>query len=273
MKTSAGAFVIYAAMNLSPALGQSPVDSAIVAAQGSTMTGSIVGCIRDTTQQPLPGATVVATGNVIQRSTVTDVTGCYELKDLPLALYRVTARLAAFDNVTRDRLIVGPADPTRLDLTMRLSPICECVNVPGSLAEHWDHAVAVFHLRLADSEPGPSTPQGYYRHSGSVIRILKQPAGFHSLAVSVLQNQRSGTPGPYDVGQELVAFMESSEWNAYQITNDEPGLAVAPGSGSPAIAFLVRDGRIQRAPPGFSRYLGMSIDSFVEELLAISRRK
>ena len=80
MKTSAGAFVIYAAMNLSPALGQSPVDSAIVAAQGSTMTGSIVGCIRDTTQQPLPGATVVATGNVIQRSTVTDVTGCYELK-------------------------------------------------------------------------------------------------------------------------------------------------------------------------------------------------
>ena len=218
------------------------------------MAGSIVGCILDTTRQPLPGVTVVAKADGTQRSTVSDGAGCYELRDLPLALYRVTARLAAFDNVTRDRLIVRPADPTRLDLTMRLSPICECVSVPGSLAEQWNHAVAVFHLRLADPEPGPSTPQGYYRHSGKVIRILKQPAGFHSLAVSVLQNQRSGTSGPYDVGQELVAFLESSEWNAYQITkNDEPGLAVVPGSDSPAIAFLVRDGRIQRVPPGFSQ--------------------
>src|SRR5262245_4594488 len=91
--------------------------AAIVAAQGSTTTGSIVGCILDTMQQPLPGATVVAKADGmgrIQRSAVTDGAGCYELKDLPLALYRVTVRLAAFDNVTRDRLIVGPAHPRAL---------------------------------------------------------------------------------------------------------------------------------------------------------------
>src|SRR5262245_53758122 len=90
--------------------------AAIVAAQGSTMTGSIAGCVLDTMQQPLAGATVAAKVDgmqLIQRSTVTDAGGCYELKDLPLALYRVTARLAAFDNVTRDRLIVGPAHATR----------------------------------------------------------------------------------------------------------------------------------------------------------------
>src|SRR5262249_20434769 len=114
--------------------------------------------------------------------------GCYELKDLPLALYRVTVRLAAFDNVTRDRLIVGPAHPTRLDITMRLSPICECISAAGGLAERWDHAAAVLHLRLSDSEPGPSIPQGYYRHLATVIGILKPPpAGLRSNAMFLLQ--------------------------------------------------------------------------------------
>src|SRR5262249_45594151 len=146
----------------------------VVAAQGTTMTASIAGCILDTMQQPLPGATVVAKADGmqrIQRSTVTDGAGCYELKDLPLALYRVTARLLAFDNVTRDRLIVAPAHAARLDITMRLSPICECVAATGGLAEQWDHAAAVLHLRLADSEPAPSIPQGYYRHLATVIGI------------------------------------------------------------------------------------------------------
>lgn len=293
MKICAAAFVISLAMNVSPVMGQSLADvsrpgfapagaaididrrprpaALIVAAQGSTMTGSIVGCIGDTAQQPLPGATVVAKGNGLQRSTVTDGAGCYELKDLPLALYRVTVRLTGYDNVTHDRLIVGPAQATRLDLTTRLSRICECIGVPGGLGEQWNHAAGVLHLRLADSEPGSSTPQGYYRHFATVIRILKRPAGLRSDAVFVLQNQRSGTSGPYDVGQELVAFLESSESNAFQITNDEPGLA--GGGEAPAIAFLVQDGRIQRAPPGFSEYLGMSIDSFLEELRTLSRRQ
>jgi len=246
--------------------------AAIVAAQGSTMTGSIVGCIRDTTQQPLPGATVVARGHGTQLSTVTDGAGCYELKDLPLALYRVTARLTGYDNVTHDQLIVAPARATRLDLTTRLSPICECVSVTGGLPEQWNHAAAVFHLRLADSEPGPTTPQGYYRHLATVIRILKRPAGLRSDSIFLLQNQRSGASDPYSVGQELVAFLESSESDAYQITNDDPGLA-AGGGDAAAIAFLVQDGRIQRAPPGFSQYLGVSIDSFLEELRTLSRRQ
>jgi hypothetical protein len=271
MKVCAAAFVTCVAMNVSPVTGQN-LTAAIVAAQGTTMTGSIVGCFLDSIQRPLPGATVVVKGDGVERSTVTDGAGCYEFKDLPLALYRVIARLAGFDNVTRDRLIVAPAQATRLDLTTRLSPICECVGVAGGLAEHWNHAAAVLHLRLADSEPGASTRQGYYRHFATVIRILKRPADLRSDTMFVLQNQRSGTSGPYDVGQELVAFLESSD-SDYRIVNDEPGLVVQRGSDTPAMAFLVKDGRIQRAPPGFSQYLGMSIDSFLEELRTLSRRQ
>jgi hypothetical protein len=89
----------------------------------------------------------------------------------------------------------------------------------------------------------------------------------------VIQNQRSGVPGPFDVGQELVAFLESSGAEAFRITNDEPGLAVPTGSRDPSMAFLVQDGRIQRAPSEFSQYVGMPIAAFLDELRTLSRRK
>jgi hypothetical protein len=228
----------------------------------------------DTLRQKLPGATVVAKGGGVQRTTVADSDGCYELKDLPPASYRVTARLAGFDNVTRDRLVVAPSTATRLDLSTRVSSMCECVRVGGAtLADQWDHADAVLHVRLTDSEPTSSTPQGYYRHRATVLSAAKQPTGPRPAAIFVLQNQRSGVPGPYDVGQELVAFLESSGSDAFLITNDEPGLAVATGSHDPSMVFLVQDGRIQRTPSEFSRYVGTPIDSFLEELRTLSRRK
>jgi hypothetical protein len=241
-----------------------------LAAQGSSAAGSIVGCVSDTTRQRVPGATVVAKGAGIQRITVADSAGCYEMKDLPPSSYRVTARLEGFDNVTRDRLVVAPSTATRLDFTMHISTICECIRFTGSMAEHWDRADAVLHVRLSDSEPEPSTPQGLYRHSATVVNALKQPAGFRPATTFVLQNQRGGTPVPYDVGQELVAFLGSSGSNTFLITNDEPGLGRTEDL---AMAFLVRDGRIQRAPLEFSRYVGMSIDSLLDELRTLSRRK
>jgi hypothetical protein len=246
--------------------------AAVMAApQESGTAGSIVGCMSDMLQR-LPGVTVAAVGSGVKRTTVADSAGCYELKDLPPASYRVTARLEGFDNVTRDRVVVAPSTPTRLDLKTQVSAICECVRAVGSLADFRDRADAVLHVRLSDSEPAPSTPRGYYRHSATVIEAVKQPAGPGAATIFVLQNQRSGTPDPYDVGQELVAFL-SSDSNGFFITNDEPGLAVPTGSVDHSMVFLVWDDRIQRAPPEFSRYVGTTIRSFLEELRARSRRR
>ena len=237
----------------------------MAAAQEPGPAGSIVGCVSDTRGQRLPGVMVVARAGGNERTTVADSAGCYELKDVPPASYRVTARLQGFDNVTRDRLVVAPSTPTRLDFNTPISPICECVLVERGLAEHWVHADAVLHLRLSDSEPAPSTPPGYYRHSASVIGAVKQPAGPSPRTLFVLQNQRSGAPDPYEVGQELVAFLESAGVKTFRITNDEPRLA--------AMVFLVRDHRIQRAPSEFSRYVGMPIGVFLDELRALPRRR
>jgi hypothetical protein len=245
----------------------------MVAPQASVTSSSIKGCMSDVQSQPVPGATVVAKGGGVERNTVADKAGCYELTDLPPATYRVTARLAGFDNVTRDRLVVGSSTPRRLDFTMRVSSICECVRVTGGLAEQWAHADAILHVRLSESEAVASTPQGYYRHATTVITALKEPEGGRPGPVFVIQNQRSGMSGPYEVGQELVVFLESSGVSTFRITNDEPGLAVPTASHNPSMAFLVQGGRIQRAPPEFSSHVGKPVAAFLDELRTLSTRK
>jgi hypothetical protein len=223
-------------------------------------------------KQRLPGVTIVAKTARVQRTTTADAGGCYELRDLPVGSYRVTARLAGFDNVTRDGVSIVPANVARLDFAMRVSPICECVRLGGTtLAEQWDDADAVLHVRLAASEPSPTTPAGYYRHVATVLDALKKPVGPLSAPVFVFQNQRSAAGGPYDIDQELVMFLKSKGPSEFAITNDEPGLAVPPGSSDPAVVFVVEDGRIQRSPSELSRYTGMSLVAFLEELRVVSR--
>ncbi|PYQ96532.1 MAG: hypothetical protein DMF97_15290 [Acidobacteria bacterium] len=224
--------------------------------------------------QRLPGVTVVAKTGRVQRTTTVDASGCYELRDLPTGSYRVTARLAGFDNVTRDGVTIAPTGVARMDFAMRVSAICECVRLGGTtLAEQWDYADAVLHVRLSASEPQLTTPVGYYRHAATVLNVLKKPVGPLTTPVFVLQNQRSAAAGLYDIDQELVMFLKSHGSGGFAITNDEPGLAVARGSYDPATVFLVQDSRIQRAPSEFSRYVEMRLDVFLEELRALSGGK
>jgi hypothetical protein len=82
--------------------------------------------------QRLPGIFVVAKSGRASKTTTTDAGGCYELKDLPIGSYRVTAGLTGFDNVTRDGVTITPGRVERLDFAMRTSPMCECVHVGGS---------------------------------------------------------------------------------------------------------------------------------------------
>ena len=62
---------------------------------------------------------------------MTDAGGRYELRDLPIGSYRVTARLAGFDNVTRDGVTIAPACRPSTDFAMRVSAICECLRMGG----------------------------------------------------------------------------------------------------------------------------------------------
>jgi hypothetical protein len=221
----------------------------------------------DTTTQRVPGATIVAKSNGLLRTTEADTAGCYELKDLTPGSYRVTARLLGFDNVTRDGVVLTRATVTHLDFTLRQSWRCECVRIvpPRTLAQEWAQADAVVHLRISDPEPGTNPrPWPNYRHGATILKAMKQhPAVGHAgTTIGVFEQQENGAPGPYDVGQELVAFLHwSPETNAFT------GLGT-DCCDNPSIVFVVRDGRIQSAPPAYVRYVGMRIDPFLEELRA-----
>jgi hypothetical protein len=65
-------------------------------------------------------------------------------------------------------------------------------------------------------------------------------------------------------------FLKS--WDGdFVITDDDPGRA-SGNDDPPAIAFLIQNGRIDHAPPGFERYVGRRITVFLDELRALSRR-
>jgi len=176
--------------------------------------------------------------------------------------------------VTRDGVMIAAAAVARMDVTMRPSPICDCVHVGGeTLATQWEHADAVLHVRVWPPDAQSEPQIGFYRHLATVIDILKAPAGQLTLPIFVFQNQRSAAPGPYDVGQEIVLFLDRGRAGTFAITNDVPELAGTTGSGEPAMAFVIEENRIQRAPSGFSQYVGMPLTDFLDQLRAFPRRK
>jgi len=244
----------------------------LLTAQASSTTGVIAGCVTDPIMQRLRGTTIVATGAGVKRTTMADTSGCYELRDMPPGAYRVTARLLGFNNVTHDRVAVSGATVTELDFTTRPSPICECIAPVGpTLTEQWNYADVVVHVRLSESRPEPAARSGYYRHVATVLDALKLPSGgVLRSPTSVLQNQEWGLRDPYDVGQEAVLFLKS--WDGeFVIAYDNPGLKI--GEEIPATAFLIQNGRIDHAPPGFDGYVGKRIAVFLDELRALSRRR
>jgi len=225
----------------------------------SQQTGSIAGCIVDAMRQPLPGVTVAATGESVRGTTETNTLGCYNLKGLAPGTYRLTVRLAGFGNVTRDKVAVTPAAPASVDLTMQVSPLCDCPLVTRTLAEHVAAAAAVLHVRITGPQGGQPEGAWYYQHAAAVLHTIKAASELPS-TIALQQDQSNGMPLPYDVDVEMVALLEPSQ-GAYRIVNANPSVG-----NSGTMVFLVRDGRIVQAPAEFSRYVGMTLDSFMYEL-------
>ncbi len=228
-------------------------------------TSSLLGCVFDTMAYPIPGTTIVARGGGVERTTRTDDTGCYMLKQLPSASYRVTARVQGFDNATYDR-VVGHAD-----FMLHISRMCDCVRMelPQTLPEAWERAGAVIYLRLSEADPRTPAQPYYYRHVGAVLEVLKaDPVGGPTGGTTaVLEHQENNAPPPLAAGQEVVVFTSwVSDFNAF----------VALGADccdNPEVAFNVVDGRIRQAPAPLSGYVGMEIGRFLQELRFAARAR
>jgi hypothetical protein len=98
-------------------------------AQEATLSGTIT----DTTDAIVPGVTVTAQ-NVESGNTftgVSDVTGNYRISAIRPGIYKVTAELAGFATVTRDRVELQVSQNAQLNLKMTLASLSETLTVSG----------------------------------------------------------------------------------------------------------------------------------------------
>lgn len=228
-------------------------------------TGSITGCIVDAMHKPLPGATLVATGESVRGTTEANTLGCYNLKGLPPGKYRVTARFPGSTNVTQDNVTVPARDGAPRDFTLKTSGRCECVIVRGSLADVMKQSDAVLHVRITGPLEGQREGSEYYQHAATVLHSIKFPGLAAPATVPLLQDQAAGSPVPYDVDQEMVVFLRSFEKRGFVIVNGAIELN-RDNKEKAALVFAVRDGQIVETPSDFSKYVGTTLDSFLYEL-------
>jgi hypothetical protein len=234
--------------------------------------GTIAGCVRDVTGEAIPGATIAARARGIQRTTTSDRSGCFELRELAPGPYRVAATLTGFQNFTQDPVLVSRGSVTRLALTLAVAPRCDCVHTPPpkTLAEAWGRGDGAMHIQILSGESYLLSSSMYYRHDVRVLHSFPRGATMRRIGgatTSVLEMQFGGSPEPYEPRKELVIF---PTWLPQ--ANAFVGLGTTGPSccNNASTVFEVESKRISSAPEPLTHYVGMPIDAFLQELQALS---
>ncbi len=100
-------------------------------------TGSISGFVKDESGGVIPGAEVVATevGTGIERSTVANDTGYYEIAQLPPGTYDVRVEVEGFRTFVAQGIQLQMRDALRVDPVMQVGVISDTVVVQGASAK------------------------------------------------------------------------------------------------------------------------------------------
>ncbi len=100
-------------------------------AASQTITATLQGVVRDTSQAVLPGATVTLrepdTGLV--RSIVTDAAGRYVLSHVPVGTYDLTIELAGFKTLQRERVRFEIGQEITIDVALEVGGVAETITV------------------------------------------------------------------------------------------------------------------------------------------------
>ncbi|MGI8671469.1 MAG: carboxypeptidase regulatory-like domain-containing protein, partial [Luteitalea sp.] len=98
-----------------------------------TTTGGLTGVIRDSDGAVVPGATVKATATATgtMLTAITDESGQYVLRGLPVGNYTAQVELSGFQTVQVENITVRVSEEVRLDVTLRVGNLTESVTVSG----------------------------------------------------------------------------------------------------------------------------------------------
>ena len=94
-------------------------------------TGTILGNVSDSSGGAVPGATVTATNVDTQssRDTITDESGQYALRLMPLGNYKVDVTLTGFKTFSQTGIVLEVGRNARIDVTIEPGNIAESVSV------------------------------------------------------------------------------------------------------------------------------------------------
>jgi Carboxypeptidase regulatory-like domain len=100
-------------------------------ADAQSVTGTILGTVKDSSGAVVPGATVVLvqTGTSTTRTVLTNAQGEYTAPNLPTGTYSVTGEMSGFKKVTLANVHVGVDQKIRADLKLDLGEMTEAVEI------------------------------------------------------------------------------------------------------------------------------------------------
>ena len=100
---------------------------------GQDATGRVIGVITDPTGAAIPGVkvTVTNTGTQVNRDTITDQNGYYQVLDLPIGFYSVSAEASGFSKAVADAKQLLINQSLRIDVKLAVGAVSETVKVEG----------------------------------------------------------------------------------------------------------------------------------------------
>jgi hypothetical protein len=98
---------------------------------GQTLTGSVVGTVRDEQGAPLSGATVTLLGKTGSTKTAADNKGAYRFPSVDPGLYAVRAEFPQFQALTQDNVAITISRQLTVDFALKIARVAETVDVRG----------------------------------------------------------------------------------------------------------------------------------------------
>jgi hypothetical protein len=197
--------------------------------------GSVVGTVKDKTGATIPGATVTITNNgtSIAATTKTDASGNYEVPELKVGTYTVTATAPSFSDAVAQNITVSVGIRTRIDLALQVGGTATTVEVSDvALQLETETSERGQTITNYESEAFPLVTRNYSDLLGLVPGSRQAPSAATTSSINSLVRA-----GSYNVNGQRSMFnnflLDGIDNNAYGESNqgfDNQIIAIPPDS-------------------------------------------
>jgi hypothetical protein len=197
--------------------------------------GSIVGTIRDSSGAPIPNASVVITNNATSIATQakTNGTGDYNVPELRVGVYTISATAPGFANAVAKDITVSVGGRARIDLSLKVGEATTSVEVSGvALQVETESSQRDQTITNYQSEALPLVSRNYSDLLALVPGSRQAPTAATTSSISSLVRA-----GSYNVNGERSMFnnflLDGMDNNAYGESNqgfDNQIIAIPPDS-------------------------------------------